>query len=243
MPVDFKIGCSGFYYKNWKGTFYPEKLAQNKWLGFYATQFNTLELNSTFYRFPTLEFMQGWHKKVPDDFVFSVKAPRIITHLKKLNDCERLLDDFYNVCEKGLKKKLGCILFQFPPSSACNAEMMKRVLESLRPGFKNVAEFRHPTCWSTEVYDLLREKEISFCSISHPTLPDDVITTSKIAYVRMHGVPDMFHSGYSVMELEALKKKLQKNKEITEAWIYFNNTDGKNGFQNAKDMRRMVQGL
>jgi uncharacterized protein YecE (DUF72 family) len=243
LPIEFKIGCSGFYYKNWKGVFYPEKLAQNKWLAYYATQFNTLELNSTFYRFPTLETMENWYKKVPDNFVFSVKAPRVITHLKKLKDCEKLLDDFYTVCEAGLKKKLGCLLFQFPPSSSCNAEMMLKVLNALRPGFKNVAEFRHPTCWNKEVFDLLSEKRISFCSISHPSLPDDIITTSDVAYVRMHGVPVMFQSDYSLMELEALKKKLSKNKEIKEAWVYFNNTDGKHGYKNALDLKKMVGGL
>lgn len=243
MPIDFKIGCSGFYYKNWRGVFYPEKLSQSKWLHFYADNFNTLELNATFYRFPTLDAMKAWHKKVPEDFVFSVKASRIITHLKKLKECEQLLDDLYTVCKQGLKKKLGCILFQFPPGVHYSEEMLKKITDSLRPEFKNVVEFRHESWWTQQVYDTLNQHGLAFCSVSHPTLPADVITTAGRAYVRMHGVPDMFRSAYSLMELEALKRALVKDKTITEAYVYFNNTDGPYGAQNAKELKKMIHGL
>src|ERR1700760_568766 len=108
------IGCSGFYNKDWKELFYPKGLAQSKWFEYYCTQFNTLELNTTFYRFPTIEMLKKWYDKSPADFKFSVKAPRLITHYKQFNEVERLLNDFYSSVREGLKEKLGAVLFQLP---------------------------------------------------------------------------------------------------------------------------------
>src|SRR6186997_2521864 len=99
--MDWRIGCSGFHYKEWKGEFYPEKLPQTKWFEYYAELFNTLELNVTFYRFPRVEYLQNWYNKSPDGFDFTVKAPRLITHYKKFKDCESLLEDFYNSLREG----------------------------------------------------------------------------------------------------------------------------------------------
>src|ERR1700747_49503 len=108
------IGCSGFHYKEWKGIFYPEKLPQRKWFEYYSSRFNTLELNTTFYRFPQLGVLQNWYEKSPADFRFSVKAPRLITHYKQFNDSRQLLADFYGTIREGLQDKLGPVLFQLP---------------------------------------------------------------------------------------------------------------------------------
>src|ERR1044072_3068986 len=100
------IGCSGFYNKDWKNTFYPKGLPQNKWFEYYCSHFNTLELNTRFYRFPRVETLQKWYEKSPQNFKISVKEPRLITHYKQLNDTQRLLDDFYAAVVEGLKEKL-----------------------------------------------------------------------------------------------------------------------------------------
>src|SRR5215217_6065644 len=100
------IGCSGFHYKHWKDAFYPQKLPQRLWFDHYSSIFNTVEINVTFYRFPQLSFLQNWYDKSAKDFSFSVKAPRLITHYKKFQECDKLLDDFYNTVQKGLKEKL-----------------------------------------------------------------------------------------------------------------------------------------
>ncbi|MEP7319447.1 MAG: DUF72 domain-containing protein, partial [Panacibacter sp.] len=113
--MDWYIGCSGFSYKDWKGKFYPEKLASGNWFEYYAEQFNTLEVNSTFYRFPQLNTLLNWYNKSTDHFLFAVKAPRLITHYKKFTDCKELLADFYQVVQEGLREKLGPVLFQLPP--------------------------------------------------------------------------------------------------------------------------------
>ncbi|MGV3631008.1 MAG: DUF72 domain-containing protein [Bacteroidota bacterium] len=231
--MKFHTGCSGFYNKHWKGIFYPEKMPAAGWLSFYASRLHTLELNNTFYRFPQLSTMQSWYAKVPEDFSFSVKVPKTITHLKKLNDCAELLDDFYSVCREGLQDKLACILFQFPPSMKYSDEMLEKVCASLKPGFRNVVEFRHESWWNEQVYKTLRENKISFCSISHPSLPDTIIATTETAYIRLHGTPRMFYSDYSEETLDKLLQSIRQQPEIRESFIYFNNTAAEAGILNA----------
>src|SRR5690606_34670156 len=110
------IGCSGFHYREWKGVFYPDDLPQRRWFEYYASQFDTLELNTTFYRFPRLKTLQKWYDASPTGFIFSVKAPRLITHYKRFKDSQSLLHDFYSTSRGGLQEKLGPVLFQFPPN-------------------------------------------------------------------------------------------------------------------------------
>src|SRR5437763_15548606 len=113
--INWHIGCSGFYYKEWKEIFYPKGLVQAKWFNHYAQHFNTLEINNTFYRFPEPKLFENWYNKAPDHYSFSVKVPRTVTHLKKFKDTEKVLRDFYSIAKEGLKEKLGPILFQLPP--------------------------------------------------------------------------------------------------------------------------------
>ena len=169
------IGCSGFSYKEWKGVFYPDKLAQSKWLAYYCEHFNTLELNNTFYRFPELKTMQSWYTKTPQQFLFTVKAPRIITHYKKLVGTNELIKDFYTVCKEGLQEKLGPLLFQFPPSFIYTEENLQKIVKSLDTKFINVVEFRHQSWWNEDVYTQLSKQHIIFCGVSHPILPAAVI--------------------------------------------------------------------
>lgn len=115
--IEWHIGCSGFHYKHWKEIFYPKNVPQRLWFEFYWQHFNTLELNVTFYRFPKVSMLESWYKRSAPDFIFSVKAPRLITHYKKMNDCEKLLSDFYQTVQEGLKEKTGCVLFNFHPNT------------------------------------------------------------------------------------------------------------------------------
>ncbi len=236
----FKIGCSGFYNRHWKGIFYPEKLPQGRWLNFYCEHFNSLELNVTFYRFPTTQMLQGWYKKSPEDFLFSIKAPKLITHFKKFMDCNREIEDFYAACETGLKHKLGCVLFQLPPAIHHSEEKLKQVIESLKPGFRNVIEFRHKSWWKKSVYDELAKNDIIFCSISHPSLPETIVANNSIAYIRLHGNQKMFYSGYSVKELMQLYQAILKKRKIKEAFVYFNNTAGTAGVLNATELKNLA---
>ena len=145
--IQWQIGCSGFHYKHWKGSFYPETLAQSKWFDYYCSYFNTLELNVTFYRFPRLPAMQQWYKKSPENFRFAVKAPRAITHFKQFISVTRMLSDFYSTTRNGLQEKLGCILFQFPERFRYTEERLARILNNVDNSFLNVVEFRHSSWW------------------------------------------------------------------------------------------------
>ncbi len=239
--IKFKTGCSGFYNRHWKEIFYPEKMPQREWLNYYSEKLNSLELNMTFYHFPDAARLQTFHDKTPAGFIFSVKAPRIITHLKKFNDCARFIDDFYAACENGLKKKLGCILFQLPPGIHYSEEKLEQIIGLLKPGYKNVLEFRHPSWWQPSVYDKLKKHKIIFCSISHPALPDILILNMPTAYIRLHGKTQLFYSNYSNKELEELYQSLMANEKLKEAFVYFNNTAGTAGILNALHFQELTK--
>lgn len=234
------IGCSAFNNVYWKGIFYPEKLPRSKWFEFYTQHFDTYELNGTFYRMPTVKSLESWHDKVPDDFRFSIKAPKIITHIKRFVDCDAEISEFYTACRGGLKDKLGGVLFQLPPSFDFSMEKLELVLNALDTDFKNVIEFRHKTWWRQDVYDTLNERNVIFCSVSYPDLPEDIVSKSDCAYIRLHGRPKLFYSGYETEELEGFCKVLSKNDECTELFVYFNNTASTAGILNALELQKLL---
>lgn len=236
------IGCSGFHYKHWRGIFYPEKLAMSKWFDYYNNRFKTLELNVTFYRFPQLSFLETWYKKSPEVFSFSVKAPRAITHYKQFNDSEQLIADFYGTIQEGLKDKLGCVLFQMPPRMAYKEEKLQQIIDSLDPSFTNVLEFRHETWWTAHVYNKLAQNNITFCGMSHPALPDDIIQNTKTLYFRFHGVPHLYRSKYDIAVLQKISDEIESNTGTKEAFIYFNNDIDGSAITNAIEMEEYVAG-
>jgi uncharacterized protein YecE (DUF72 family) len=234
------IGCSSYYNSYWKGIFYSNDLPRAQWFAFYCQNFDSYEINGTFYRIPTLKTFQDWFNKSPDTFLFSVKAPKEITHIRKFMDCETLLEDFYNRCTAGLQHKLACILFQFPPSYKYSPEILKHIISKLNLKFRNVLEFRHESWWIPEVWDELAKKNISFCSVSHPQLPPTVVTALPLAYVRLHGTPKMFYSSYSTETLLQLRNEILNNPSLERAFVYFNNTASTAGILNAVEMQTKI---
>jgi uncharacterized protein YecE (DUF72 family) len=235
------IGCSGFYYKGWREKFYPKELPQKKWFEFYCESFNTVELNVTFYRFPTVEALQGWYERSPDRFRFTVKASRMITHYKRFKDARREADNFYQQVSKGLKDKLGTVLFQLHPQITYTKENLERILNTLDAGFVNVLEFRHESWWCDPVYKALREHHIGFCSISYPGLPDDVIKTSPVVYYRFHGVPHLYLSSYSDKSLNNVYEKIHSLRGVHDVYCYFNNDIEVAAVYNGKSLQEIVQ--
>ena len=148
------IGTSGWSYLHWwNGVFYPDEVRQNRWLEYYAEYFDTVEINSTFYRIPKEKTVENWRKRVPKEFTFAVKASRIITHLKKLQGIEEISRNFFDICS-GFKEKLGPILFQMPPSLKINKDGLPNLLNILKPdtlseSLRIVFEFRSKT-WFCE---------------------------------------------------------------------------------------------
>lgn len=238
--IKWHIGCSGFHYKHWKGTFYPEGLAQSKWFNHYCQFFNTLELNVTFYRFPQLSFLQNWRLKSPDGFQFAVKAPRAITHYKKFNDTTDLITSFYNTIREGLQDKLGCVLFQLPPNFHYSEDHLQKVINSLDNSFLNVVEFRHPSWWTENVYEKLNSRNITFCGMSHPSLPNDLVSNTSLLYHRMHGEGQLYASNYEHSQLQALIDEIKTRKNLEHAYIFFNNDIHTFAVYNALEMLKMI---
>ena len=164
--------------KTGKKYFTPKGLPQTKWFDFYCEHFNTLELNVTFYRFPSLNVLQNWYRKAPDDFIFSVKVPKAITHESRFEGSQSLAMEFYDMLSLGLAEKLGPVLYQLPPSINYSPEMLEAIISHMDENFKNVIEFRHISWWRKEVVETLTHSGISFCGVCFPGLIVDVMTNT-----------------------------------------------------------------
>jgi uncharacterized protein YecE (DUF72 family) len=236
-------GCSGFSYKEWKGEFYPKDVPASQWFEYYCTRFPTLELNVTFYRFPTLENLKGWYKRSPPSFVFAVKAPRLITHLKQFNDTSSLQQDFYTLIGEGLAEKLGPVLYQLPARLTYSRLTLDRILASMDKRFVNVVEFRDQSWWREDVRLALQEKDVIFCSVSYPGLPDKVMTDSSTVYYRFHGVPSLYRSPYSSADLEKVIRQVKEANSVHKAYFYFNNTAEGAAVHNALEVAAIAKSL
>lgn len=232
------IGCSSYATPSWKNLFYPEDVPKKNWFEFYCQHFDTYEFNGSFYKFPTIENLLLWHDRAPDGFRFSMKVPRLITHIKKLKNCENEIVDFYSICNKGIKNKLACILWQFPPSFDFSMEKLELLIRAVNPGFNNVIEFRHKSWWLSEVTDKLMQNQITFCNVSFPNLPFTMFQTSQTGYTRMHGEPELFYSQYTHEEITDLYKEII-SQPFDEAYVYFNNTASTAGIINALQLKEM----
>ena len=226
-------GCSSYYSRKWIDIFYPQALPTKDWFAYYCEHFNTYELNASFYKFPTARSLQTWYKKSPEGFIFSVKAPKIITHTKKFVECELELSEFYLACREGLKDKLSCVLFQLPPSFAYTPEKLALIINALNCDFKNVIEFRNASWWIPEVFDAFIKNKLIFCSVSYPKLPTTIIATASTGYVRLHGDPKLFYSEYSEAQLSRMCGEIERAKKLKTVFIYFNNTASTAGILNA----------
>lgn len=242
QKISWHIGCSGFSYKEWREEFYPKGLAQSKWFHYYTQHFDTLELNVTFYRFPTLNSLIGWFEKAPEGFSFSAKMPRSITHFKKFEDTARMVSDFYGLLREGLKEKLACVLIQLPPTLAYSEQKLQKIIEQADPSFNNVIEFRHQSWWRPDVQRVMAKHNISFCGVSFPKIPnDDAVINTPLCYYRFHGVPKLFYSEYDEAFIEKIYRQIEKNKKVKKAYIYFNNTASLAALHNAKYFQRLAR--
>lgn len=234
------VGCSGFSYKHWKERFYPKEVPQRKWFEYYCEHFNTVELNVTFYRVPTLETFKGWYHRSPDEFSFTVKAPRLITHYKRFKNITTEVHDFYNLVKEGLGDKLGTVLFQLHPRFEYTEEHLMLLLKHLDPAFNNVIEFRHASWWNEAIYKELKQNNITFCSISYPGLPGTVLKTASVIYYRFHGVPQLYLSSYSDEALTQVVNGIKPLRGVDEVYVYFNNDIDVHAIHNAKKVQQLT---
>lgn len=236
----FFIGTSGWSYKHWDIKFYPKDLAKKDWFEFYTRNFKTVEINYSFYRWPRESIIRKWYKLAPKEFYFTMKAPRTITHIKKLKDINDKVGDFYKLTDL-LQDKKGCHLFQLPPFIKYNKrsfETIKNFCESLNPKEKNVIEFRHRGWWKDKVYNMLKKYNITFCIVSGLQMPDDIIITTETAYFRFHG--RKYVTNYSDEELKNYSNKI-KELDCKKIYCYFNNDNNAYAPYNAKKLINLLR--
>lgn len=223
----FWIGCSGFSYKDWVGSFYPENVHKKDFLSYYARFFNTVEINTTFYEWPTKSQIVAWNNKVSKNFKFSFKMPRIISHEKKLAYAEKDVFKFVDLLEPVIRaNKLGVILVQLPPSMGVNIKKLKSFLEILPKHIKFAIEFRRQSWLTERTFVLLKDFQVAYVIVDEPLLPPITKITADFTYIRFHGKGKKIWYYYNYSE-EELKNWAGKIKDITahvkEIYIYFNN--------------------
>ena len=196
MMATVWIGTSGYNYKEWRGNFYPEDLPETGMLKYYAQRFPTVEINYTFYRMPNVRTLQGWAKETPERFVFSLKAPRRITHDLRLRDAGDSVTYFCDTA-KALKQKLGAMLYQLPPFLKKDVARLEDFLHQLPPGFRPTFEFRSPTWFADDVFECLRRFDVALCIAEHEEYCAPFERTASFGYFRLRR-PD-----YSDEELAA----------------------------------------
>jgi uncharacterized protein YecE (DUF72 family) len=234
---DIRIGTSGWHYNDWAGLFYPAGLPKSKWLEYYTGHFNTVEINNTFYRQPKPETFTNWHKQAPKNFLYTVKANRYITHIKRLKDAKEPLERFL----KGallLKKNLGPILYQLPPGFHKDLDRLRRFLKVLPKKLTAVFEFRHESWFSQDTFDLLKEFNVSFCIHDMAGMEVPRMITSDIIYVRFHGPTGRYAGNYSKSALHDWAKWIKgRSRGKTAIFAYFNNDSRARAVYNGKTLK------
>ncbi len=186
-----RIGTSGWVYRDWKGPFYPEALPAKRWLGFYASRFETTEINGSFYRLPSEAAVKGWADTAPEGFVFAWKASRYITHAKKLKDVGDSLALVFGRMDP-LGSHFGPVLFQLPPQLRRDDERLARFLDQLPPHRRCAVEFRDPSWYAPAVLDRLREHGAALCISDHAAAPSPWEATADFLYVRPRAERSLF---------------------------------------------------
>jgi uncharacterized protein YecE (DUF72 family) len=233
------IGCSGWFYWHWRGQFYPADLPTHRWFKHYAKHFKTVELNAPFYSWPKKATVRCWINQAPKTFIYTIKVNRMITHDMRMQGTKMLVEQFYLDVAVPLGERMGCFLFQFPPSFRYAAGRLKKLLAQLDPSYRNVLEFRHKSWWNVDAYRAVREAGAIFCTVSAPRLPAKLVTSKGRAYVRLHGTSRWYRHDYSRAELTEWAEKIRRSR-AREVWIYFDNDRDANAIKNAKTLRRML---
>ena len=236
-----RIGCSGWVYKHWRGIFYPEGLPQRLWFERYSQEFDTVEINNSFYRLPRGDTFEKWRKQAPPGFCYAVKANRFLTPAKKLKDCEEPFERMMSAV-RHLGNRLGPVLYQLPPKMKINLERLESFLKILPKDVTSVFEFRNTSWYEPETYGLLDRYGASFCVHDMPGSKSERIAVGPIVYARFHGGEGKYWGRYSDEGLLGWTDWLiDQARSGRTCWCYFNNDIYGHAIEDARTLKAMVR--
>jgi uncharacterized protein YecE (DUF72 family) len=237
-----RIGCSGWNYADWRGTVYPKGMGPGRWLAHYATLFDTVEVNSTFYRLAKPEAVAKWVEQTPQDFVFTCKASRYLTHIRRLADTDRGVKRFYAGIEPLVEAgRLGPVLWQLPENFRRDDERLAHALAGLPEG-RHAFEFRHEGWMADEVLSLLRDHDVALVIQHHPERPwQRFELTADWTFLRFHHGARGRGGNYSHRELDEWAERIAGWRERVEVFAYFNNDWKGFAVENAAYLRRRLE--
>jgi uncharacterized protein YecE (DUF72 family) len=227
-----RVGTSGYSYPEWRGHFYPERFPAARMLPYYAERFDTVELNNTFYRMPTAKAVGGWAGATPPGFLFTLKAPKRVTHDARLRDVAEPLRFFLDVA-RTLGDKLGPLLFQLPPTFRKDAGRLGELLALVPPGFRVALEVRHPSWLDEEVYALLRARNAALCIADTEAGTTPLVPTADWGYLRLRD------QGYAAAELGEWARTATRP-EWRDAFVYFKHEETGTGPALAQELRALL---
>ena len=243
-----RIGCSGWNYKAWRVAFYPKGLSSERWLDFYASRFDTVEINSTFYRLPERGTFAAWQAQTPKNFLFAVKASRFLTHMKRLREPREPLARLFSRAS-ALGRQLGPVLYQLPGNFTIDLARLEAFLAALPrlssgARIRHVMEFRHPSWYVAETYHALRRHGVALCLHDKEGSEIDQPIDGPFVYVRFHGTSGRYHGSYGRRALTVwahrLAEQMQDGRQI---FAYFNNDPDAAAVDNALTLRSALQKL
>ncbi len=241
MAAEIRIGTSGYHYKHWLGRYYPEGTKPTQMLAHYLRDFDTVELNNTFYQLPNESTFDSWRDATPSDFLFAVKGSRFITHMIKLKDAQRGLTNFLPRAER-LGDKLGPILWQLPPRWNVNIERLEEFLSILPRTHRYTFELRHPSWMTDAVYEVLRKYDAAFCIYELAGYHSPIEITADWTYIRLHGPTELKYQGsYSNAQLAAWAERIRRwSRTMKAIYVYFDNDDSAYAVDNALTLKRLL---
>jgi uncharacterized protein YecE (DUF72 family) len=239
--AEIRIGTSGWHYKHWVGRYYPPKWPASKMLAHYQRDFDTVELNNTFYRLPSPAALENWRSSTPPGFEFAAKGSRFLTHMKKLKDPKPGLDKFLDRVEI-LREKLGPILFQLPPNWELDFARLEAFLDVLPAHHRYAFEFRNESWNTPEVFRLLRARNIAYCAFHLAGYQSPVELTADLAYIRLHGPGGKYQGSYSDDALGGWARRIREwSADLNKICVYFDNDDSGYAARDALRLREFVR--
>jgi uncharacterized protein YecE (DUF72 family) len=237
---NFRVGTSGWVYSDWRGRFYPADLPQRGWFAYYARQFDTVEINNSFYRLPAEATFDAWRQQSPPGFLYAVKANRYLTHLRRLSGGAEPLERFLQRARR-LGPALGPVLYQLPPRWHANAPRLAEFAALVPGDLVNAFEFRDPSWFSPEILAILRSCSLSFCIYHMPGLACPEEVTARAVYIRFHGSGAAYGGSYDDAALRPWAERIRSwLGDGHDVYVYFNNDGCAAAVRDALALREMV---